>query len=145
MKSLIAQAAIAAMRPLDRQFSRLTNFELEWVRTRGYFYINGKPIAAAEAASMVAHIAEHLHIRPPKICRTKRREPYCMPWGKVKSIYLAPAHRQPYLIAHEVAHAATGTTGHPPAFMNRYLDALVSIGGFEPVLRGTMREYGITI
>lgn len=145
MKSIVAQAAIAAMRPIDRQFARLTHFELGWLREQRVFYDSAKPLSVPMVAALVAHIADQLHVRAPEIRLTRRANPYCMPWGKVKTIYLRPDHRQPYLIAHEVAHAATGTTRHPANFLEHYLVALGVLGGYEPALRKRMRAYGINI
>jgi len=145
MKSIAAQAAIAAMRPLDRQRRYLTNFELDYLQEQSLFYDADKPLSEADAVVWSVAIADHLNIRAPLARKTKRANPYCMPWGARPVIYLRADHRQPYLIAHEVAHAATRTTMHGPQFLETYLAALVSLGGDEAALRGAMRAHGINI
>ncbi len=142
-QSATAQVAVATGRAFDPQFNNLTRFEFGWVRRSRMFYDAAALLSAADTAAWVAHVAAMLGIDPPVIRVTSRKNPYCMPYGAKPAIYLRADHRQPYYVAHEVAHAATRATRHPPKFIRHYQTALVALGADLDQIRRVMHGYQI--
>ena len=68
---------------------------------------------------------------------------WSMVHGARPAIHMRPVDRQPYLIAHELAHVDTRTVRHPPTFVRVYLDGLELLGGNRAELENGLRRFGV--